>query len=370
MAYPGKNPDELRYFIENFDFLPEHIKKSVRERLERLVRGEPLPSVARDNFLAFVRQMWPAYIHGRHHEVMAEAFERIHAGTLKRCIINLPPRSTKSKFASVFFPAWYLGHFPNHKIFQGSHSTSLATDFGRELRNLVASPEYQQVFPGITLSQDARAAHRWLTRQGGEYFAIGKGGGAAGRGGNLVIIDDPHSEQDVLKNPKQEFEKTWSWYKTGPRQRLQPGATILVVMTRWGVMDLTGQLVKQASEVEDDVEQWEVIELPALLPSGDSLFPEFWPKQELEVTRAIMPPARWAANYQQAPTSEEGALIKRQWWRNWPEVSPPACEYLVQSWDTAYSEADSSNSSACITWGVFNRRTYDDPPRVEAGVIL
>jgi predicted phage terminase large subunit-like protein len=360
--------DHLRYFTENFDFLPPHVKRTVRERLEKLMRGDSTPA-ARDGFLPFVRAVWPTYIHGRHHEVMSDAFERIATGKLKRCIINLPPRSTKSKFASVLFPAWYLGKYPDHKIFEGSHSTGLAMDFGRELRNLIAKEEYQQVFPHVKLAQDARAAHRWLTKQGGEYFAVGKSAGAAGRGGNLVIIDDPHSEQDVLKNASAEFEKTWNWYKTGPRQRLQPGAAILVVMTRWGVGDLTGRLIQQQSELEAEVEQWEVIELPAILPSGDSLFPEFWPIAELEATRAIMPPSRWAANYQQQPTSEQGAIIKREWWRNWPSPEPPACEYVVQAWDTAFSEKESACQSACITWGIFNRRV-GDPPKVEAGVVL
>jgi predicted phage terminase large subunit-like protein len=301
---------------------------------------------------------------------MADAFERIERGSLKRCIINMPPRSTKSKFTSVLFPAWYLGRHPNKKIFEGSHSASLAMDFGRELRNLVAGEDYQAIFPGLRLSQDARAAYRWSTKQGGEYFAVGKTGGAAGRGGDLVIIDDAHSEQDVLKNAKAEFEKTWKWYLAGPRQRLQPGAAILVVMTRWGEADLTGRLIKQYTEDEEELERWEVIELPAILPSGEPLFPEFWKIEELRATRATMPPARWAANYQQNPIAEEGAIIKREWWQPWNKVDPPACDFVVQAWDTAFSESDTANRSACITWGVFRYHTHDDPPRTRSGIIL
>ena len=294
----GSMATDLDYFHENFDSLPPHLQSAVREKLLRLTGGDPARE-ARERFLPFVRRVWPGFVHGRHHDVMADAFERIEKGELKRCIINMPPRSTKSRFTSVLFPAWFLGRHPGKKIFEGSHTASLAMDFGKDLRNLVASEPYQEIFPGVKLAQDSRAAHRWSTRQGGEYFAVGKTGGAAGRGGDLVILDDPHSEQDVLKNAKAEFEKTWKWYLAGPRQRLQPGAAILVVMTRWGEMDLTGRLIQQYAEEEEELERWEVIELPAILPSGDPLFPEFWKIQELLATRATLPPARWQANYQQ-----------------------------------------------------------------------
>lgn len=360
---------DLNYFERNFAYLPAHIQNAVRDRLVRLSGGDPVVE-ARKGFLPFVRRVWPGYIHGRHHDVMAEAFERIERGELKRCIINMPPRSTKSRFTSILFPAWYLGRHPERKIFEASHSASLSGDFGRDLRNLVKTDEYQEIFPGVILRQDSRAAHRWSTRQGGEYFAIGKTGGAAGKGGDLVVIDDPHSEQDVLKNARHEFSKTWSWYLAGPRQRLQPGAAILVVMTRWGLEDLTGCLIKQYTETDEELEKWEVIELPAILPSGDALFPQFWTLDELKATKATMPTTRWMANYQQNPVSEEAAIIKRDWWRDWKKDEPPSCDFVVQAWDTAFSEKETANHSACITWGVFRYHTHDDPPKTATGIIL
>lgn len=360
---------DLNYFEKHFDFLPPDLQNNVRERLLRLKGGNPVKA-ARSEFMSFVRRVWPDFIHGRHHDVMADAFERIEAGKLKRCIINMPPRSTKSRFTSVLFPAWFLGKHPEKKIFEGSHSASLAGDFGRELRNLLKTDTYQEVFPGVTLRQDARAAHRWNTKQGGEYFAVGKTGGAAGKGGDLVIIDDPHSEQDILKNARHEFEKTWSWYLAGPRQRLQPNAAILVVMTRWGPEDLTGRLIKQYTETDEELERWEVIELPAILPSGDPLFPQFWSLDELLATKATLTTARWMANYQQQPISEEAAIIKREWWRDWKKEDPPVCDYVVQAWDTAFSEKETSCRSACVTWGVFRYKTHDDPPKTLTGIIL
>jgi predicted phage terminase large subunit-like protein len=344
-------------------------------RLSPAARGRLLasnvPTAARERFLPFVLRVWPEFIHGRHHDIMADAFERVARGELKRCIINLPPRHTKSKFASVLFPAWYLGRHPSERVLECSHTASLAQDFGRELRNLVVTPEYRMIFPALKLSADARAAGRWNTNAGGQYFAVGKTGAAAGRGGNLVIIDDPHSEQDILANPKMEFEKTWQWYLSGPRQRLQPGAAILVVMTRWGELDLTGQLIKRAKDDDHaDPEEWEVIELPAILPSGNSLWPGYWSREEMERTRATMPVAKWQAQYQQQPTSEQGAIIKREWWQDWTRRDPPVCDFIVQAWDTAYSDKTSANRSACVTWGEFCAPHPRDSERKIRGVIL
>src|SRR5215471_7966279 len=325
---------------------------------------------ARDHFLPFVRAVWPEFVQGRHHQIMADVFERVEKGECRRVIINLPPRHSKSKFTSVYFPAWYLGRHASDKVMECSHTASLAQDFGRELRNLVNSAPYRAIFPNLQLSVDARAAGRWNTNHEGQFFAVGKTGAAAGRGGNLVIIDDPHSEQDVIVNSKAEFEKTWSWYLAGPRQRLQPNAAILVVMTRWGNLDLTGQLRRQ--EIEDEEgEAWELIQLPAILPSGDPLFPEYWSRAELEKTRATMPISRWMANYQQEPTSEEGAIIKREMWQNWTEKDPPSCDYVVQAWDTAFSSKETANRSACVTWGVFRRRDQNTEAKtIETGIIL
>jgi predicted phage terminase large subunit-like protein len=361
--------------------MPGSMTREEREHFRRRLEGVDLSALlaevqdykhedSREHFLPFVEHVWPEFISGRHHAIMAEVFERVDKGKCKRVIVNLPPRHTKSRFASVLFPAWYLGRHPTHQVMQCSHTASLAVDFGRDLRNLVSKDEFRTVFPELELSADKRAAGRWNTAAGGVYFAVGKTGAAAGRGGDLVIIDDPHSEQAVIENPKVDFEKTWKWYLAGPRQRLQPNAAIVVVMTRWGELDLTGMLRHQ--EIEDaDGEAWELVQLPAILPSGDPLFPEFWTIQELERTRATMPISRWMANFQQQPTSEEGAIVKREHWRNWAEHDPPSCDYIVQAWDTAFSAKDSANRSACVTWGVFRRRVAgSDPPQIETGIIL
>jgi len=307
------------------------------------------------SFLHYVRRMWPGFIVGRHHKLMADKFERIAKGELKRVIVNMPPRHTKSEFASYLLPSWFLGKYPQKKVIQASHTAELAVGFGRKVRNLVSSDVYRDVFPDVGLQADSKAAGRWSTNRGGEYFAIGVGGAVTGKGADLLIIDDPHSEQEAklaMTDPTI-FDSVYEWYTSGPRQRLQPGGSIVIVMTRWSTKDLTGKILK--SSVEDEkVNEWEVIELPALLPSGNPLWPEFWPIEELEALKAELPLPKWNAQYQQRPTSEEGAIIKREWWRRWEADRPPSCEFVIQSWDTAFTKNNRSDYSACTTWGVFH----------------
>jgi predicted phage terminase large subunit-like protein len=318
------------------------------------------------DFMSFVGMMWPGFINGRHHKVMAKKFEEIAEGKTRRLIINMPPRHTKSEFASFLLPAWFLGKFPGKKIIQCSNTAELAVGFGRKVRNLLDSDVYTKVFPGIALRQDSKAAGRWATNKSGEYFAIGVGGTVTGKGADLLIIDDPHSEQEaaLAGNDPSVFDKVHEWYTSGPRQRLQPGGSIVIVMTRWSKRDLTGQILKSALEREGD--EWEVIDFPAILPSDKPLWPEFWSYEELDALRTELPLPKWQAQYQQQPTSEQGAIIKREWWQEWEGDNPPSCEFVIQSWDTAFTKNERSDYSACTTWGVF----YKNENAEDAHVIL
>lgn len=306
----------------------------------------------RESFMDFVHAMWPDFIPGRHHKIMAEKFEKVASGEIKRLIINMAPRHTKSEFASYLFPAWFLGRFPGKKIIQSSHTAELAVGFGRKVRNLVDQDDYKKIFPGVTLRSDSKAAGRWSTNRNGEYFAIGIGGAVTGKGADLLIIDDPHSEQEGQSADPSVFDHAYEWYTSGPRQRLQPGGSIVIVMTRWSKRDLTGQIIKAAAQ-RNNTDEWEVVEFPAIMPSGNPLWPEFWPLKELEALREELPAPKWQAQYQQSPTSEEGALVKREWWNIWEDRSPPNCQFLIQSWDTAFMKHERADYSACTTWGVF-----------------
>ena len=352
--------------LKNLPNLPENEQREILALIEELEEAESKEE-ARDGFMPFIKRVWPAFIEGRHHKIMGDALERVARGELKRLIINMPPRHTKSEFASYLLPAWFLGRFPDKKIIQTAHTAELSVGFGRKVRNLVDSDDYKTVFPNMGLRADSKAAGRWSTSKGGEYFAIGVGGAVTGKGADLLIIDDPHSEQEGQSADPSVFDKVYEWYTSGPRQRLQPGGAIIVVMTRWHKRDLTGQIVKSSVQ-RAGTDEWELIEFPAIMPSGKSLWPQFWPLEELESLRNELPAPKWNAQYQQNPTSEEGALVKREWWKEWEQDTPPPCEFIIQSWDTAFLKTQRSDYSACTTWGVFYHP--DDNGETQANIIL
>jgi len=648
------------------DELMEILKQLPQEEQEML---SPLATAYQDallresgqvDFMSFVETMWPGFIHGAHHALMASKFEEIAEGKIKRLIINMPPRHTKSEFASYLLPAWYLGKFPNKKIIQCSNTAELAVGFGRKVRNLVDGERYSKVFPNVALRSDSKAAGRWSTNSNGEYFAIGVGGTVTGKGADLLIIDDPHSEQEaaLAASDPSVFDKVYEWYTSGPRQRLQPGGSIVVVMcmtgdtnvlmadgttqqlkdikvgdhvatfdngklskskvnnwrssgidsiykiqtqsgimlranerhpflvmnegvlewtrlnqlrvgdllvslkgaadhqgqkqslenvrhakpvtattektqtphvnplevmgcglekiasaenqsaqkdfvaiatekntcrqqlqkkteqdvsntdtalllnntkswllnattsvmcavrnllqktqkrigmqsyastiattressedcsvttatlpsvmerrqaylnelhrisdftvdqivsitpdgkeevfdveidktenfiangvvshnTRWSKRDLTGKICQ--AMVDRDGDEWEIISLPAIKRNEKPLWPEFWSYDELNKLRIELPLSKWQAQYQQDPTSEEGALVKREWWRVWDQPSPPPCTYLIQSWDTAFTKSERADYSACTTWGIFYLHENQEDPNI------
>jgi predicted phage terminase large subunit-like protein len=334
--------DDLKKHLTE-DELADYLESQEAIKLE-----EVTPEIKND-FLSFVKFVWPEFIQGSHHKKINKKFNDLAEGKIKRLIINMPPRHTKSEFASYLLPAWMIGKNPKLKIIQATHTADLAVDFGRKTKNLVDDSNYQQVFD-TRLMEDSQAAGKWKTEQGGEYFAAGVGGAITGRGADLLIIDDPHKEQDIKKDSKS-FDKAWNWYTSGPRQRLQPGGRIVVVMTRWSTKDITGQLLKAQGEENSD--QWEVVELPAILPNGNPVWPEYWSVKELEKTKASIPVSNWNAQYMQQPTAEEGAIIKRDWWKNWEHEYPPPITFKIQSYDTAFLKKETADFSAITTWGVF-----------------
>ncbi len=352
--------------LEKFlDSLPEGDRENLFTMAEDY-KNSVIRKTAEKSFMAFVRQMWPGFILGRHHAVMAKKFEEIANGKVRRLIINMPPRHTKSEFASYLLPAWFLGKFPHKKVIQCSNTAELAVGFGRKVRNLVDGETYAKIFPNVALRTDSKAAGRWATNANGDYFAIGVGGTVTGKGADLLIIDDPHSEQEaaLAAGDPSVYDKVHEWFTSGPRQRLQPGGAIVIVMTRWGKRDLTGRVLQ--SMIERDGDEWELISLPAIMPSGLSLWPEFWSLDELEKLKNELPISKWSAQYQQDPSAEEGAIVKREWWQVWEKENPPVCEFIIQSWDTAFTKSERADYSACTTWGVFHK---DEDP-TDVNIIL
>ena len=331
--------------------LPADVRREFKQ-LRVMHAEKKIRNKARENFLSFVKCVWPGFIEGSHHRHIAKKFNDLATGKINRLIVNMPPRHTKSEFASYLLPSWMVGRNPKLKIIQVTHTGELAIRFGRKAKHLIDSEEYRKIFE-TTLQEDSKAAGRWETAQGGEYFAAGVGGAITGRGADLLIIDDPHSEQDALSATA--LESAYDWYTSGPRQRLQPGGKIVCVMTRWSTKDLTGMLLSHQKEAKAD--QWEVVEFPALMDHGTKkerpVWPEYWKMEELEKVKATLPVAKWNAQWMQKPTSEEGALIKREWWRRWKQDWIPKLYHVIQSYDTAFLKKESADYSAITTWGVF-----------------
>ena len=332
-------------------------KRELLGLLDELEDAKAREKCATD-YMAFVKEVWSAFIHGPHHQVMADAFERVANGDLKRLIINMPPRHTKSEFASYLLPAWFLGSKPEKKIIQTAHTAELAVGFGRKVRNLVGSKDYKKIFPNVSLQSDSKAAGRWNTNKGGEYFAIGVGGAVTGKGADLLIIDDPHSEQEGASSDINVFNRTYEWYTSGPRQRLQPGGAIDIVMIRSSTKDLTGKLLN--AQTNENADQWDVVEFPAVL-NDEPLWPQFWKIEELQGVKASLSEQKWQAQWQQNPTAEEGSILKREWWQIWEEDEVPDLIHVIQSYDTAFSKKETADFSAITTWGVFSHPSKGNP---------
>jgi len=316
---------------------------------------------AQDDLIAFCKKMMPEFIVGEHHKLLADILMSIEAGGKDRVCVNMPPRHGKSQIVSIFFPAWVLGRDPTKKVMMVSHTTDLAVDFGRKVRNLIATDAYKDVFPATELAKDSKSAGRWNTNLGGEYYACGIGSALAGRGADLLLVDDPHSEQDVINGNFEVFEKAYEWFTFGARTRLMPGGSVAIIQTRWHMDDLTGRVTKDMSKNARS-DQYEVVEFPAILEIKDNktgkyvekpLWPEFFDLEALLRTKASMPNFQWNAQYQQQPTAEEASIVKREWWNIWDLDSAPSCEYIIMSLDAAAESHNRADYTALTTWGVF-----------------
>ena len=374
--------EDVAHIENSFPTMTEEQKRTVLPLLK--VYKEGLTQiVAKDSFLDFIHHVYPDYMVGAHHRRLAKIFEEIAEGKKKRVVVNIAPRHGKSEMISYLAPAWFLGKYPHKKVIMASHTADLAIGFGRRVRNLVGSEAYKDVFPQVSLQADSKSASRWGTNFNGEYFAIGVGGALAGRGADLFIIDDPHSEQDAKQGRADVFLPAWEWFQSGPIQRLMPGGAIIVVMTRWSKLDLTGQILNQMIKNED-AEEWEVVEFPAILEKERQieykvvdedgveaveiktekyevpLWPEFWKIEELQAKRAVIDIRYWNAQYLQNPTSEEGALIKREWWKIWDKERPPECEFIIMALDAAQETNNRADYNSLTTWGVFYNEEVDN----------
>ena len=330
------------------------------DKMIRKLEEEDTLQKTRDDLIEFCKKMQPDYKVGRHHRILADQLMALEDGSKDRVCVNIPPRHGKSQLVSIFYPAWFLGRNPGKKVMMVSHTTDLAVDFGRKVRNLIATESYVEIFPEVALAVDSKSAGRWNTNFGGEYFACGIGSALAGRGADLLLVDDPHSEQDVINGNFSVFEKAYEWFTFGARTRLMPGGRVAIVQTRWHMDDLTGRVTNDMVKNEM-ADQYEIVEFPALLDAEDAdgkpimkpLWPEFFDLAALERTKASMPAFQWNSQYQQKPTAEEASIVKREWWGIWPHDQPPHVEYVIMSLDAAAEKHNRADYTALTTWGVF-----------------
>jgi predicted phage terminase large subunit-like protein len=276
---------------------------------------------------AFTSYTEHAYENANHQRLLDVHLEAVERGEIDRLMVFMPPRHGKSEKASKRFPAWYLGRNPKRQIIAASYNSDLATDFGREVRNIVASPEYADVFPNVALRQDSRAADRMNTAQGGAYFAVGVGTATTGRGAHLGLIDDPFKDREDADSEIQR-EKVWKWYRSTFYTRLMPGGAVVLIQTRWHEDDLAGRLLEMQGRAEDGGE-WTVLDLPAIDGSGHALWPEWYNEEALARIKATIGPREWSALYQQRPQPDEGTFFQRDWFREWSRL--PTVRYYGSS---------------------------------------
>jgi len=351
---------EIQQMLSNLDSFSSEEVEEIDKLVDELANRKHNQRAYND-LIEFCKHMQKDYKVGRHHRLLANMLMDIELGKKDRICVNIPPRHGKSQLVSIMFPAWFLGRNPNKKVMMVSHTTDLAVDFGRKVRNLINTEEYRRIFPTVELAIDSKSAGRWNTNSGGEYYACGIGSSIAGRGADLLLVDDPHSEQDVINGNFEVFEKAYDWFTFGARTRLMPGGRVAIIQTRWHMDDLTGRVTKDMTN-NDMSDQYEIVEFPAILKVPDKetdkeiekpLWPAFFDLEALYRTKASMPVFQWNAQYQQEPTAEEASIIKREWWQKWKAEEPPVCEYIIMSLDAAAETHNRADYTALTTWGVF-----------------
>ena len=364
--------EEIQHMLDNLDsFSPE--EQAEIAKIADILEQREIAAACYNDLIAFCQYMQPDYKVGKHHRILADLLMAIAEGRKDRVCVNMPPRHGKSQLVSIYFPAWFIGRYPNKKVLMVSHTTDLAVDFGRKVRNIIDDDRYKVVFPNVSLAADSKSAGRWNTNFGGEYFACGVGSALAGRGADLLLVDDPHNEQDIINGNFEIFEKAYEWFTYGARTRLMPGGRVAIVQTRWHQDDLTGRVTRDMAQ-NDQADQYEVVEFPAIFNQGTDkekpLWPEFFDLTALHRTKASMPVFQWNAQYQQNPTSEEASVVKREWWNTWKKEDPPECEYVIMTLDAAAETHNRADFTALTTWGVFFNEEREGPGANSYNIIL
>lgn len=290
-------------------------------------QAAPTPEdFAFSRLISYAAYQWPSYRDAHHHRLIARHLEMVERGEITRLMITMPPRHGKSMLASEFFPAWYLGRNPDHYVVTATYAQDLADDFGRKVKNQIEDAAFKAIFPGVGLAGDSKSAKRFhvdggigglehATNQRGAYYAVGVGGPLTGRGAHLLLIDDPvknreDADSEVVR------KKMRDWYASTAYTRLMPGGRIVIIQTRWHEADLSGWLQEDHAD-----EGWVVLDLPAISPKGEALWPEQYDIATLEKIKRAVGNREFSALYQQKPQPDEGGFFQRDWFKTW-ETKP------------------------------------------------
>jgi predicted phage terminase large subunit-like protein len=300
---------------------------------------------ARRSLIDFAQYTFPQYAPAEHHRLIAEKLEAIERGEIQRLMIFMPPRHGKSELATKRFPAWFLGRNPDRQVIQASYNSDLAKDFGRQVRNIFQERRFQNVFQGVELAQDSKAADRWNTSKNGAYVAAGVGTAVTGRGADILIIDDPLKDREEAESETRR-ETVWNWYTSTAYTRLQGMRAEILVQTRWHADDLAGRLLEAEAK---GGKKWDKLILPALMSDGGALWPERFPVNVLQEIKQTIGPRDWSALYQQNPTPDDGTFFLKAWFKR--HEKPPERVHVYMTSDYAVTEGDGDYTEHAI-WGV------------------
>ncbi len=311
-----------------------------------------LAPILRENLLPFCIAMNQRYSEAPHLKIIADTLHSLERREIKKAMFFLPPRHGKSHTISELFPPWYLGRHPEQNIVMASYGQELATDFGRKIRNTMNEDVYKAVFPGIEISVDSAAASRFHTNKGGACYSVGVGSALTGRGFSVGLIDDPHKDREEANSITMR-NRVWDWYSSTFLTRQMPNAIMVLIMTRWHPDDLAGRIL--ASE---DGPNWKVIQMPAITEQGTALWPERYPLEALHAIKKGMILSDWQSLYMQHPTIQEGAIIKRHWWRFYKHGTLPKMEKVIQTWDFAVKDKHTSDYTVGLVVGKHGANRY------------
>jgi len=321
--------------------LAAQVAKLGTENERRAALRELRLRLCREDLIEFCKRVDPKAVEqyrAAHLRQIADKLEAVERGEIKRLFITTPPKHWKSSLVSEKFPAWYLSQHPDQSVILATHTISLSEGFSRNVRDMIITNEmYHELFPAVRVRDDVAGVSEWLLSGGyrSSCRAVGTGGAITGKGGQLIIIDDPISDEKVAFSSTQR-NAVWTWYQNTLRDRLEPNGAMVLVMSRWHKDDLAGRLLKASASGQG--EKWETLHLPATDKDGNALWPERWPVNELEKIKRGIGTRAWNAKFMGNPRDVDEMLLDSTKLKMLDLAAVPELVSIVRRWDLAFSE--------------------------------